>query len=515
MAMSQRELVIGLDSSTTACKAIVWDNSGKALAVGRSSLPMIKPRPSWHEQSAGAWWDAAVEALQAAVTKIDKNRLAAISITVQRETFVVTDENNQPLGNAMLWMDERSRELLPEIDRSYGKDRVHRESGKPLSANLSLGKLFWLRHNRPDLFEKIHHVLDVHAALVHHLTGRFATSMGCADPMGLFDMVKGCWNTALIDIIGAKEQWFPEALPVGAVMGTVTAEAALLTGLPEGLPVIAGLGDGQAAGLAVCAAQEGASYLNLGTAVVTGTYSRDYLIDPAFRTTYGGFDNTFLLETVLLGGTYTITWFIEQFFKPVSGELADNVYPEEILDKEAAQVPPGAMGLTLVPYWNTAMNPYWDASASGIMVGWRGIHGRAHFYRAILEGIAFELRLHTLGIEAAIQRLLDRYMIVGGGSRSDLWCQIIADTTGKPVYRTNVTEASALGAGILAAAGAGLFSSPVDAARAMAPSTMQPFVPEAQRQAFYEKRYTQVYARLYQALREPLARLADLVEEQG
>lgn len=515
MGMANRDLIIGLDSSTTACKAIIWDQTGNLVSVGRSSLPMVKPRPSWHEQPAEAWWSAAVESLQAAVSQIDKNRLAAISITVQRETFVVTGEDNRPLANAFLWMDERSRDLLPEIDRAYGKARVHQESGKPLSANLSLGKLFWLRQNRPELFNQIRHVLDVHAALVYHLTGRFATSEGCADPTGLFDMPNHCWNAALIDFIGAKKAWFPEAFPVGSVIGSVTAEAAQLTGLPVGLPVIAGLGDGQAAGLAVSAAQDGASYLNLGTAVVTGTYSHNYAIDPAFRTTYGGFDDAFLLETVLLGGTYTITWFVEQFFKPIMGEMPQNIYPEEILDKEAAQVPPGAMGLMLVPYWNTAMNPYWDASASGMTIGWRGIHGRAHFYRAILEGIALELRLHTLGVETAVRQPINRYIVVGGGSRSDLWCQIIADATGKPIHRASVTEASALGAGVLAAVGAGLYSDPLEAARAMAPSTLQPFIPDPRRQTFYEKRYDQVYIHLYKALREPLARLADLVEEEN
>jgi xylulokinase len=189
--------------------------------------------------------------------------------------------------------------------------------------------------------------------------------------------------------------------------------------------------------------------------------------------------------------------------------------PEEILEAAAAEIPPGAAGLMLVPYWNGAMNPYWDAGASGIMVGWRGIHRGAHFYRAILEGIAFEQRLHMEGVESALGTHLDRFIAVGGGARSLLWCQIIADTTGKSVFRASTSEATALGAGILAAAGVGLHPDVLAAAQAMTNLHPHPFQPDPERRAFYEHLYQDVYRNLFPALQSYLDRLDDLTGLTG
>jgi xylulokinase len=508
--MPTRDLVIGLDSSTTACKAVVWDLRGNALATGRASLPMLKPHPSWHEQPAESWWSAALQALRAITVQVDPDRLAAICVATQRETFVLADDIGQPLHNALLWMDERCRELLPEIDHLYGKERIHQETGKPLSANLSLGKLYWLGKMQPELFKSTPRVLDVHAYLSHRLTGRFATSWGCADPMGLFDMRRNCWNTNLIEAIGLRVEQFPEAFPVGTLIGKILPDAARLSGLPAGLPLVAGIGDGQAAGLGVGAARPGEAYLNLGTAVVSGAYSDHYLVNPAFRTMYGGIPGSYSLETVLLGGTYTITWFIENFSGLATSGQDPSTSPEAVLEAAAANIPPGSLGLILVPYWNSAMNPYWDASASGIVVGWRGIHQPAHLYRAILEGIAFEQRLHMEGVEDALQQPVSRYIAVGGGARSRLWRQIIADVTSRLVYHADVSEATALGAGILAAAGSGLSPSVFDAAQAMTRIAAQAEEPDPDRHSYYSLLYKDVYRPLFPALQTYLDRLAKL-----
>ncbi len=506
---SLHDLVIGLDCSTTACKAIAWDRHGNPQAIGRAPLPMNKPRPAWHEQPAQSWWDATVQALLQVTEKIDPRRVAAVCIAPQRETFVVTDESGRPRIDSLLWMDERCRDLLPELDLRYGKLRIHQETGKPLSANLSLGKLFWLKKYQPELFSGFTRVLDVHAFLAYHLTGRFATAWGCADPTGLFHMRQNSWNSNLIQAIGFQVDQFPEALPVGQVIGEILPAAAKTCGLPDGVLLVAGAGDGQAAGLGVSATRPGQAYLNLGTAVVSGTCSDDYLVDPAFRTMYGGVPGSYSLETVLLGGTYTINWFIEQF----SGLLpAEGISPEEGLEKAASQVAPGSLGLVLVPYWNSAMNPYWDASASGIVAGWRGIHGPAHLYRAILEGIALELRLHLHGVETALGRKVERLIAVGGGARSVLWRQIIADVTGQPVYHASTTEATALGAGILASAAIGLHPDVTSAAQSMTTITEQPAIPAPRHQEFYERLYEEVYRHLYPALQTYLHRLADLID---
>ena len=496
--MSNDSLLLGLDSSTTACKAIVFDPTGQIIASGKASHPLLKPRPGWHEQPAGRWWQAACEALQQATAQIDVKRLAGMAITMQRETFVIVDEAGEPLMNGLVWMDERAAGWLDEIDRVYGRDRSHAESGKPLSANLTLAKLFWIHANHPERVQGAR-VLDVHAFLVSRLCGRALTSWGCADPTGLFDLRNGAWNTDLIRATGFDPALFPAAVPSGEVLGHISSEAAAQTGLPAGLPLIAGIGDGQAAGLGVNAVNSEDVYLNLGTAVVSGTLSPSYRTGKAFRTSYAALPGYYVLETVLLGGTYTISWFLERFAPPGANEAS--------MEAQAACIPPGSEGLVLVPYWNTAMNPYWDPTASGVVVGWRGIHGPAHFYRAILEGIAFEQRLHTLGVEEALGAPAQRYIAVGGGARSPLWLQILADVTGKPIVRAAVDEASALGAAILAAKGTGLYPSEQAAASAMTRIESGAVLPDSERGLLYRRLYEEVYQGIYPALRPTLAKL--------
>jgi xylulokinase len=232
----------------------------------------------------------------------------------------------------------------------------------------------------------------------------------------------------------------------------------------------------------------------------------EYHTSRAFRTTYAAQPGSILFETVLLGGAYTISWFLENFANGAS--LAE-------LERAAGALPPGADGLVLVPYWNTAMNPYWDATATGIVAGWRGIHTPAHLYRAILEGIAFEQRFHTEGVEEATAVHVERYIAVGGGARSPLWLQIIADVTGRAVFASDSPEASALGAGMIAAVGGSLHPDLPTAAQAMRRITGAPTLPDPRRQEFYDRMYREVYRRLYPALRSTLASLDTITRQTG
>lgn len=503
--------VLGVDASTTACKAVVWTLEGAAVAEGRASIPLLQPRPLWHEQAAESWWAALAAAVQAALKEAPgiTGRLAAVCIAPQRETFVPVDEVGRPLRSALLWMDERARAMLPRIAAEYGADRLHRRTGKPLSGNLSVGKILWLREHEPEVFARTHKYLDVAGYLVHALTGNYHTGMGCVDPMGLFDMQASAWDASILDYLGLSIDQMPVAFPPGAVIGHVSDAAAQATGLPVGLPVVAGVGDGQSGGLGVGVVHPGMAYLNLGTAVVSGRHADRFVTDTAFRTSYAGVAGGYSLETVLLGGAYTIDWFVNRFL----GEVAPAPLSVEAYDAALDGVAPGAEGLLLVPYWNTAMGPYWDPNASGIVIGWRGSHGTAHLYRAILEGIAFEQRLHAEGAEAALGQAVTRYVAMGGGARSDRWCQIIADVMGRPVARSGATEAAALGAGVLAAVGAGCFASAPDAVAAMAPTDAAVFAPDGARHAFYTRLYEEVYRPLFPAIQGYVDRLTALTAE--
>lgn len=504
-------LVIGVDSSTTACKAIAWDQHGRAVAQGRASYALLQPEPTWHEQNAEDWWAGACKALRECISQIDARQVQAIAITHQRESFAPVDHEGRPLRNAILWSDERSRVQIDVMEARFGRDELHRLTGKPPSMTQSLPKMLWLLEHEPETVLHAHKIVDVQAFLVHRLTGHFRTSLASADPMGLVDIINRRWAADLIQALGLNLSQFADVAEPGAILGKVTANAARVTGLAEGLPVVAAAGDGQCAGLGANATMPGRAYLNLGTAVASGVISADYPCNRAFRTLIAPVPGCYFAEHILRGGVFTIGWFVERFASDLRNTWLP-LSPEELLEAAAAKLPPGAGGLMLVPYWNNVMSPYWDPAASGIVIGWTGAHGREHLYRAILEGIAYEQRLVGDAMMATVGQRFTEYVTMGGGSRSKLWCQIVADVTGVPVLRSTSTEATCLGAGILAATAVGWYAD-VRAAAAAMTATAESFTPQPAPQARYDRLYREIYQPLFPTVQPLVDRLHALTQE--
>jgi xylulokinase len=341
---------------------------------------------------------------------------------------------------------------------SLGSDEIHRLTGKPADTTPALYKLAWLHEHEPDVIARTRWVVDVGGYLVQRLTGSWRTTVASADPLGLVDMQRGDWSDELLARVGLGRERVPALVAPGETIGELSPAAAEQLGLPPGLLVIGGAGDGQSAGLGANAARSGRAYLNLGTAVVAGTITERYAWDTAFRTLIGAVPGTYALETLLQGGTYTVNWFLDRI-----AALRDI----DVLEAAAARLPPGADGLLLVPYWASAQTPYWDPDARGMLFGLAGHHGKEHIYRALMEGIAFEQRLALEGMEAKLDDPIEVLLITGGGSRSALWRQIVADVTRKRVVVCRERETTALGAGIHAAAAVGWYGSLSEAAEAM------------------------------------------------
>jgi xylulokinase len=506
------DLVIGVDSSTTACKAIAWDRQGRLVAQSRATFDLISPHPNFYEQRAEDWWTSLCDTLRSLTAQVGADRIAAISITHQRESFAPVDETGSPIRNGILWLDDRSRIEVDDLDRLVGNDYLHDLTGKGPSTKQSLPKLLWLQKHEPDVIKRAYKFLDVHAFLVLRLTGRWVTSLPCADPFGLVDMRRGDWASDLIRRVGFDPQQFVEIVPPGTIMGEITERASELTGLPVGTPVVAGAGDGQSAGLGANITGPGKAYMNLGTAMVSGAHADAYVSSRAFRTLCSPIAGAFVPEMVLGGGTFIISWFIENFGPDVHN-LNLPLSAEEVMEVAASKLPPGSLGLMLVPYWSTVMSPYWDANATGITVGWTGVHRREHFYRAIMEGIAFEHRMGMDGVMKATGQPIHEYILMGGGSRSPLWCQIIADMTGAKVTRASTTEATNLGAGILAAYAAGWYGSVRTAADAMT-ATERSFEPNSKTHRIYERLYREVYVGLFPAIQQYIDRLTALTYDE-
>jgi xylulokinase len=494
--------VLAIDCSTTAAKAVAFDAAGHAVALGRRPLTMDQPRPGWHEQDATTWWEATAGAIADALAVLGSpRRIAAVCITNQRQSFVCLDELDNPIRPAILWLDSRATEEIEE----YGTQQFQQLSGQPPDVTPSIYKLAWLRRHEPTVLSRAARVGDVQAYLVERLTGRWATSEGSADALGLFDMRTFSWSAELLACAGVRRDQLPELVPVGSVIAALTTDMARSLGLPAGIPVVAGIGDGQAAGVGADALHPGTAYLNLGTAMVMGVQSDSYVRDPAFRTLAGAYPGTYTLETVLNSATYLATWCREQF-----GDRSLGGAPDPRLEAAAALLPPGAEGLLTLPYWNCAQTPYWDPHARGVTVGWHGRHGPEHLYRSILEGVAYELRLHLEAIETATNMPITSLRAMGGGLRSTLWAQILADVSQRPLLICAEDEISALGAAVLGHASqpgaAGSARSITATANAMA-SYERTVDPDPERAEDYD-RFCAVHRQLYPQLRTIFPALA-------
>jgi sugar (pentulose or hexulose) kinase len=312
---NRKSLVIGLDCSTTGTKAIAFDGKGRIAADAHASTPLFSPKPGYYEQNAQDWWTSAQKALSAVTGKVDPERIAALAISNQRETFVPLDENGHPIRPAIVWLDERCKHEVEPFSKKIGKEKIHRITGKPVDYAPVVYRLAWMKKYEPELFKKIHKICDVHTYLVWRLTGHFRTSWASADPLGLFDMRRRKWSPQIMRALELGENQLPEVYCPGSVMGKITKRASEATGLSSETLIVAGGGDGQAAGLGVHALATGRAYLNLGTAIVAGIYGFQYKTSKAFRTMSSCSERGYYFECSLRAGTFAVDWFIKRILK--------------------------------------------------------------------------------------------------------------------------------------------------------------------------------------------------------
>lgn len=503
------DLVIGIDQSTTATKAIAFDRSGRILAEGRANVPMSNPQMGWFEQKVDDWTGSVATSLKQVTRKISKDRIAAVSISNQRESFAQFDAKGNSLRPGTLWLDERAHVEVKEIAEEVGLERLHRISGIPNDITPCRTRCRWLSKHEPKVWSRTAKTAEVHGVVAHFLTGEWKTSTSSASPMGILDAKTFDWSDVLLKAARLTREQLPQLVASGEVMGVVTAEAAKATGLKAGTPVVAGGGDGQCAGAGANTFLKGRAYLNLGTAAVSGSYGESYAVDPSFRSLVAVGEKGFSFETAIRTGTYLVTWFVERMFHQ---NPAKNPKIFAQLEAEAKSVPIGSRGLVLIPYFSGIMTPYWDADGRGVLAGLSGSHTRADIYRAMLEGIALEQAMMTNRV-AAVTSPIEHFAIVGGGSKSDLWCQIVADASGRDVKRLETSEASALGAAMAAAKGAEWFTSVSAASAAMSGKPVKTFRPRTKEHKAYAELLS-IYQDLWPLMTSWNARLQDFARRQ-
>lgn len=284
--MRSGPLVVAIDSSTTSTKAIIVDVGGNVWYTARRNIQLHTPAMDQYEHNPIRWWEtthAVIGEVLAKLSRRNRQRVAAIGITHQRESFAPFDANGRPLRKGILWLDGRATNQI----RQYGNAHIHELSGKPAGVTPAIYKMAWVKQNEPEVFEKAHKVVEVHGYITWNLTGQWVTSQAAADSLGLFDIKRRDWAPELLEIAGVDREQMADLVEPSHEMARLKPELANEWGIGE-IPVIAGLGDGQAAGIGAAAVEPEVGFLNLGTAVNAGVESPEYKYDSVFRTHVSG-----------------------------------------------------------------------------------------------------------------------------------------------------------------------------------------------------------------------------------
>jgi xylulokinase len=486
---------LGIDASTTGVKALVIDSTGSVVGAATTEIPLSTPKPLWSEQDPADWWRGAVNSIQQvlAQTRLSGAAIAAVGLTGQMHGLTLLDGAGQVLRPAILWNDQRTGAECDDIRAALGKANLIKITGNDALTGFTAPKILWVRQHEPQVFAKIKHILLPKDYVRYHLTGDFAVDKADGAGMLLFDLAKRDWSTEVLDKLGIPAEWLPKSYEGPEVTGSITTAAAAATGLKAGTPVVGGGGDQAAQAVGVGAVKSGIIALTLGTSGVVFASTDGPFVEPegrlhAFCHSVPG---RWHLMGVMLSAAGSLRWYRDT--------LAPGVDFEALL-APAGQVPAGSEGLLFLPYLTGERTPHPDPLARGAFVGLTVRHTQAHFSRAVLEGVAFGLRDSFELMKSAGLTAINQVRASGGGTKSPLWRQILADVLKAELVTVNTTEGAAYGAALLAGVGVGAWPE-VEAACESCIKVTGSTKPQPQQVATYEQLYAH-YRQLYPALKD-------------
>ena len=461
---------VGLDLGTSGVKAIAVEPNGRLVAQHSVAFDFDRPHADWAETPPERWWDATAKATRQLVANLSNARpnteIASVALSGQMHGSVFLDAaamrhaGRRPitaLSPALMWNDQRTEPQRAQIEQLLGGRRACVEmSGCPSLCGLTAPKLLWLREQRPSLAERLAGLCLPKDFLALQLTGVFSTDVGDASGAMLLDPRSRQWHAHVLDALEVDPDVLPIPVESGTPIGAITAWAAEATGLPEGVPVVIGSGDNQTAAVGAGVLDSGEMLMVLGTSGVVlapcDEATPDLHDDVPGRvnlfcdaTGRGARTGQWNLSGCMLSAAGSLEW--------ARGVLAPDVSFEALL-AEAAQAPSGCDGLLFLPYLTGERCPMPDPDARGGWIGLRRSHTRAHLVRAVIEGVSFALAQIT-DIVREIAGRPATIRVTGGGSKSALWRQVLADATQTPIVTLETDQGSALGAASLAAFGTG------------------------------------------------------------
>lgn len=514
--MRDMNYLLGIDIGTSGTKALLINASsgGEVVASSTKTYDLSTPKPLWAEQSPEDWWQGTVDSIRDVLDKseIDARQIKGIGLSGQMHGSVFLDENNQVLRPAIIWCDQRTQAECDWIMDTVGRDKTLELISNPVLTGFTAGKIIWLRNNEPHIYNQVKKVMLPKDYIRLRLTGEYATEVSDASGTALFNVAKRDWAYEMLEAIDIPAQWMPKAYESVEISGKITAEAAKLTGLSKGTPVVGGGGDQAAGAVGNGVVEEGIISSTVGTSGVVFAFADKPVTDPEMRmhTFCHAVPGKWHMMGVMLSAGGSLRWYRDTFAEMetlIAEALATDPYT--IICGTAAKAPVGSEGLIFLPYLTGERTPYPNPHARGVFFGITLRTGRDHFARAILEGIAYGLR-DSFGILEEMGVPVNQVRASGGGARSGVWRQIQADVTGKNHVTINIDEGPALGAALLAGVGAGLYPTVAEACRSVIKVSDETKFKRSNKKKY--DGYYRIYQSLYQSLRGQFDEVAKLTK---
>jgi xylulokinase len=502
-------LILAHDLGTTGNKATLYDPGGELVASAFAAYETRYFGQNCVEQDPADWWHAVAESTRRLLvqSKAAPADIACVTFSGQMMGCVAVDARGEVLRPAIIWADQRATAEAALIAERVGAERVYEVTGHRVGPSYSAAKILWIRAGEPDVFRRAARFHQAKDYVILRLTGAHVTDYSDASGTNLFDLETRDWSPAILGALDLDRGLLPEVRRSTDVAGELLAGPAEECSLRAGTPVVVGGGDGACAAVGAGVVREGAAYNYVGSSSWIALASSSPLPDPEQRTsTFCHLDPDLYMPTGTMqaaGASYQ--WFRDALCQEEVREAeASGRSPYELIDALAAQAPPGADRLLFLPYLLGERSPHWNPDARGAFIGLSPNHRKAHMARAVLEGVALNLRIildafRRQGAEVKMMRL------IGGGAKGALWRQIMADVYGIPVTVPEHTEeATSLGAAVAGGIGVGLFRDFAVAEEVARPTQAQQPDPEAQKA--YDALYP-LFSRAYEGLVETFAAL--------
>ncbi len=443
------DIVVGLDLGTGGVRAIAVDLQGQIIAQSTRSYPLLTPQPGWTEQNSSDWVEASLDVLFDVTQQLNGHRAIALGLSGQMHGMVPLDAQGKAIRPAILWNDQRTGKAVAEIEAAIPRQELIQRTGNPAITGFQLPKLLWLRTEEPQAYTRLWQILLPKDYLGYVLTGEAVTEPSDASGVGCLNLANRQWDTDILHTLDINPALFPPVIESTAIAGRLKSEIAARVGLPVGLPIVAGGGDNAAAaiGLGISSSNLNRGSLSIGTSGVIFAPCDRPIPDPEGRVhLFCHVDGGYHLLGVTLAAGGSLRWYRDTF--------APHISYTDLMDMAERSLP-GARGVLFLPHLAGERSPHLDPDTRGAFVNLSLAHTPADIIRAVLEGVAFSLQ-SALEVISAIAPL-DQLLATGGGARSHIWLQILADVLQTKLIAPKAEEGAAYGAAILAMVGIGVY----------------------------------------------------------